>query len=84
MKESNVERTHRCNALVKKNKDYKKGDITSIFYGYRFDNPYNEKNGEKKEWWLSHLEHDFDYDTKYMSTICAIEYCPFCGEKLAK
>lgn len=75
----NVEKTHRCDELLAHNKDYNNGDTIRIFYGYRFGNPYNEKNGETKGWWLEHLEWDMDWDTKYMSTVCRIRYCPCCG-----
>ena len=48
--------THRCKKLLEHNKNYKFGSPMCIKYGYQFDNPYNEKNGNYKGWWLNYLE----------------------------
>lgn len=75
--------THRCKKLLEHNKNYKFGSPMCIKYGYQFDNPYNEKNGNYKGWWLNYLECDSeDWDFKYMTPIGAVDYCPFCGVKL--
>ena len=34
------------------------------------------------KWSILKYEEDWDYDTKGLSQVCYIEYCPFCGEKL--
>ena len=34
------------------------------------------------KWTLSKLKHDWEWDTKSLSPVCHIEYCPFCGERL--
>ena len=74
--------THRCKNLLERNKNYKFGSPMCIKYGYQFDNPYNEKNGNYKGWWLNYLEWSSDWDIEYMTPIGAIDYCPFCGVKL--
>ena len=73
--------THRCKELLEHNKNYKFGSSMCIKYGYQFDNPYNEKNGDYKGWWLNYLEF-VDWDFKYMTPIGVVDYCPFCGVKL--
>ena len=50
--------THRCKKLLEHNKNYKFGSSMYIKYGYQFYNPYNEKNGNYKGWWLNYLECD--------------------------
>ena len=34
------------------------------------------------KWTLSKLKYDWEWDTKSLSPVCHIEYCPFCGERL--
>lgn len=75
--------THRCKKLLERNKNYKLGSPMCIKYGYQFDNPYNEKNGNYKGWWLNYLEwSNEDWDIKYMMPIGVVDYCPFCGVRL--
>lgn len=75
--------THRCKNLLERNKNYKFGSPICIKYGYQFDNPYNEKNGNYKGWWLNYLEWSReDWDIQYMTPIGVVDYCPFCGVKL--
>ena len=49
-----------------------------IRFGYQYEEE-TENDNEKMRWWLYGLikkEHK-------MTPICAINYCPFCGEDLA-
>ena len=59
--------THKYKKLLEHNKNYKFGSPMCIKYGYQFDNPYNKKNGNYKDWWLNYLECDSEnWDFKYM------------------
>ena len=71
--------THRCKELLEYNK---KAHIpVAIRYEKWFKN-FNI-NGDYSSWILSNLEwNNEDWDIKYMTNCCRIEYCPFCGEKL--
>lgn len=71
-------KTHRCEQLLKNNQDPME-DTLAIRYGLRYDHPY-DREGEK--WWLDDLNIDFDYDATWMSPVCAIVFCPFCGKNL--
>lgn len=77
MQENHIIKTHRCKQLLERNKDYKNGAPIRIFYGCRFW-CYNPETSEKA-WWLDVLQHDFDYDTNFMTTVGKIDYCPCCG-----
>lgn len=35
-----------------------------------------------KGWWLIRVENDFEYDAIYLSKVCSISFCPFCGKQL--
>lgn len=35
-------------------------------------------------WILYSLRYDFNYGTNYLESICTIEYCPYCGKRLAE
>lgn len=66
-------KTHRCKELLEKNKISEKGLITRIRYGHNY--------GDIQGWWLEYLD-SFCLENSYMSTICLIQYCPYCGMKL--
>ena len=38
--------------------------------------------GDCVSWRLFALEYNFEYNTKYLKRISAIDFCPFCGEHL--
>ena len=71
--------THRCKELLEYNK---KAHIpVAIRYEKWFKN-FNI-NGDYSSWILSNLEwNNEDWDIKYMTNCCRIEYCCFCGKKL--
>lgn len=39
-------------------------------------------DGDYKTWRLFALEYNFEYNIKYLNHISAIDFCPFCGERL--
>ena len=66
--------THRCEGSLKHK--------LSIRFSKEFNNmtiPYDFET-----WRLFELEIDADYDSKYLSHVSEINFCPFCGEKLMK
>lgn len=73
MRHRNNLKTHRCQQLLEYNKT--SSDNICIRYGSRFESIPDKDIA----WWLSNLEWDMDYDTKYLTTVCAVKFCPFCG-----
>lgn len=39
---------------------------------------------DKPKWWLMDVYEDIDYLTTYLTNVCKIKYCPFCGKELKK
>lgn len=37
---------------------------------------------DKPRWRLMYPYEDIDYMTTYLTNVCEIKYCPFCGQKL--
>lgn len=77
-KEKTHIKTHRCEQLLERNKNAN-GLNVAIRYGQKHDRPYED---ESPTWWLDHLEFDLDWDSTWMSPVCTIFYCPFCGKNL--
>ena len=71
-------KTHRCEQLLERNKTAG-GLNVAIRYGQKYGRPYEEENNK---WWLDHIEFDLDWDSTWMSPVCTIIFCPFCGKKL--
>lgn len=65
--------THRCEGSLKAKVSIR---FSKAFPGWNFG------GGDYEAWRLFHLEYDSEYDTKYLSHVSKIDYCPFCGEKL--
>ena len=65
-------KTHRCEGSLKAK--------VSIRYSHRY--PKWSNQGDKVTWRLFQLEIDSEYDTKYLSHVSEIKFCPFCGEEL--
>lgn len=65
-------RTHRCEGSLK--------NKVSIRYTkqYRYINALYDYEA----WRLFELRIDFEYDSKYLSHISEIKFCPYCGKEL--
>lgn len=72
-----VEKTHRCTQLLEHNQQNKHTTIR-IYYGKLF----RWKENEPKKWCLEQLRWDSEWDTRYMSYVCNVNYCPMCGVRL--
>ena len=71
-KGGDVVKTHRCEGSLK--------NKVSI----RYTNQYRNFNTlyDYEAWRLFKLVVDSEYDSKYLSHVSEIEFCPFCGKKL--
>ena len=67
-----VVKTHRCEGSLRNG--------VSIRYTTKFKN-YNDLY-DYETWRLFKLVVDSEYDSKYLSHVSEIEFCPFCGKKL--
>lgn len=76
---NNIIKTHRCEKLLKHNKE--NFDKVRIRYGFRHSSSLPHE--KEKKWYLDTIEEDWDYDVTYTKPICAIQYCIFCGENLS-
>ncbi len=65
-------KTHRCEGSLK--------NKVSIRYTKKYRN-FNALY-DYEAWRLFKLEIDNEYDSKYLSHVSEIEFCPFCGKKL--
>ena len=65
-------KTHRCEGSLRNG--------VSIRYTTKFKN-YNDLY-DYEAWRLFKLVVDNEYDSKYLSHVSEIEFCPFCGKKL--
>lgn len=65
-------RTHRCEGSLK--------NKVSI----RYTKQYRHINAlyDYEAWRLFELRIDFEYDSKYLSHISEIKFCPYCGKEL--
>ena len=65
-------RTHRCEGSLK--------NKVSI----RYTKQYRHINAlyDYEAWRLFELRIDFEYDSKYLSPISQIKFCPYCGKEL--